>query len=203
MGTPEKKDTNMKKTTRTTASLGALSAALLLLTACGGGQDAPAEQDDSASPAAASEGAGQTEQGTDAEATGDGQDDAQGEDESAGEGPLAVVDAWTKATESGMTGSFATLENTTDEDVHITGVHSELSSVVELHTMVDDGSGQMVMQEAPDGFTVKAGEIAGIASAAGALALIGWSASRQATSSDSGVAVKVQAMRDSQVTSDR
>ena len=158
MGTPEKKDTNMKKTTRTTASLGALSAALLLLTACGGGQDAPAEQDDSASPAAASEGAGQTEQGTDAEETGDGQDDAQGEDESAGEGPLTVVDAWTKATESGMTGSFATLENTTDEDVHITGVHSELSAVVELHTMVDDGSGQMVMQEAPDGFTVKAGE---------------------------------------------
>lgn len=52
-------------------------------------------------------------------------------------------------------------------------------------------------------FTVKAGEIAGILSAAAALAVIGWSASRRATSSDGGVAVKVQAMRDSQVTSDR
>jgi len=120
----------MKKTTRA-AAVGTACAALMLLTACAGGEDTRPEQNASASPAT-------------------------GSTESAA-APLTVQDAWTKASESGMTGSFATLENTSDQDVHITGVHSELSPVVELHTMVDDGSGQMVMQEAPDGFTVEAG----------------------------------------------
>lgn len=147
----------MKNTTRTTASLGTLSAALLL-TACAGGQDAPAEQDASASPATASASASASASGSADQAEGSADADGQtADEEQAAEGPLKVVDSWTKATESGMTGSFATLENTSDEDVHVTGVHSELSPVVELHTMVDDGSGQTVMQEAPDGFTVKAG----------------------------------------------
>lgn len=144
----------MKKTTRTTASLATLSASLLLLTACGGGQDAPAEQDGTTpQPTASAEAAEQSNDTGGADTA--PSDKGQGE---AAEGPLTVLDSWTKATESGMTGSFATLENTTDQDVHVTGVHSELSPVVELHTMVDDGSGQMVMQEAPDGFTVTAGE---------------------------------------------
>lgn len=148
---------DMKKTTRTTASLGTLSASLLLLTACAGGQDAPAEQDTTTAPPTAS--AEQAEEstgtgGADTAPSDDGQDEAA----EAAEAPLTVLDSWTKATESGMTGSFATLENTTDQDVHVTGVHSELSPVVELHTMVDDGTGQSVMQEAPDGFTVAAGE---------------------------------------------
>ena len=139
----------MTKTTRTAASLSTLSAALLLLTACAGGQDAPAGPDATASGSTATaSAAGQSDGAAGSTATQD----------PAAESPLKVVDAWTKATESGMTGSFARLENTSGEDVHVTGVHSELSPVVELHTMVDDGSGQKVMQEAPDGFTVKAGQ---------------------------------------------
>lgn len=132
-------------TTRTAAALGGLGAALLLLTACAAGQEeTPAAGQSAGAPASAEAG-----QDAPAETTPSSE---------AAEGPLTVVDSWTKATESGMTGSFAVLENTGDEDVHVTGVHAELSPTVELHTMVDDGSGQMVMQQAPDGFTVPAGQ---------------------------------------------
>lgn len=147
----------MKKTTRTAAVLGTTSAALLLLTACAGGEDTQSEPGVSGSPATATAESAEQSAGADASDTADAAEDSDGQDEPAA-APLTVQDAWTKATESGMTGSFATLQNTTDQDVHITGVRSELSPVVELHTMVDDGSGQTDMQEAPDGFTVKAGQ---------------------------------------------
>lgn len=56
-----------------------------------------------------------------------------------------------------MTGSFGMLENSSDQDLHIVGVRSELGETVELHEMVSGEDGQMVMQESPDGFTVPAG----------------------------------------------
>ena len=70
---------------------------------------------------------------------------------------LTITDPWTKATEEGMTGSFGMLENSSDQDLHIVGVRSELGETVELHEMVSGEDGQMVMQQSPDGFTVPAG----------------------------------------------
>nr|WP_285836726.1 copper chaperone PCu(A)C [Micrococcus luteus] len=70
---------------------------------------------------------------------------------------LTITDPWTKATEEGMTGSFGMLENSSDQDLHIVGVRSELGETVGLHEMVSDEDGQMVMQQSPDGFTVPAG----------------------------------------------
>ena len=49
------------------------------------------------------------------------------------------------------------LENSSDQDLHIVGVRSELGETVELHEMVSGEDGQMVMQQSPDGFTVPAG----------------------------------------------
>ena len=70
---------------------------------------------------------------------------------------LTITDPWTKATEEGMIGSFGMLENSSDQDLHIVGVRSELGETVGLHEMVSDEDGQMVMQQSPDGFTVPAG----------------------------------------------
>lgn len=111
-----------------------MAAAALGLTACAGGADDAASSSSSAPTAATSS----------APAEGQG-------------APLTVSDPWTKATEDGMTGSFGLLENSSDEDLHVVGVSAEVGAKAELHVMVADEDGQMVMQQSPNGFTVPAG----------------------------------------------
>ena len=134
-------------------SLAALAAGLLLLTGCaaGGDQGGSGETASAASETAASA-AGSASSSAEGST-------ASGSDVAQGEGPLTMTDPWTKATDESMTmtGSFGTLTNTSDEPVHITGVRSETGSHVGLHRMQDDGSGQMSMTEAEDGFTVEPG----------------------------------------------
>ena len=117
-----------------------LAVAALGLTACAGDEAGSAPSASDASSVAPATGA------SSAASTADGQ--------AAG---LTITDPWTKATEEGMTGSFGMLENSSDQDLHIVGVRSELGETVGLHEMVSDEDGQMVMQQSPDGFTVPAG----------------------------------------------
>lgn len=70
---------------------------------------------------------------------------------------LTLVDGWAKATDEPMTGVFGTLTNTSEEDIHLTAVESDLAAVAELHVTVDDGAGGRVMQRADDGFVIPAG----------------------------------------------
>jgi len=71
-------------------------------------------------------------------------------------GTVTVNDAWTKATDGPMTGSFGVLSNSGSEDVTVTSATSPAAGMVELHetVMVD---GQMQMQEDKAGFTIPAG----------------------------------------------
>lgn len=70
---------------------------------------------------------------------------------------LTVQDPWAKAAESGMTGVFSTLLNTTGEDVHVTGATSPAAGMVELHeTVSDPATGESTMREAEGGFVVPA-----------------------------------------------
>lgn len=123
-----------------------LAVAALGLTACAGDDVGSAPSASDASSVAPATGAAPASDSSSAASTADGQ--------AAG---LTITDPWTKATEEGMTGSFGMLENSSDQDLHIVGVRSELGETVGLHEMVSDEDGQMVMQQSPDGFTVPAG----------------------------------------------
>jgi len=70
---------------------------------------------------------------------------------------LSVSAAWAKAADDGMTAAFADLQNTGDSDLHIVSVDSAVARSTELHEMVSDGAGGMVMQESDEGFVVPAG----------------------------------------------
>lgn len=130
-----------------------LAAGALGLTACAGaGESAPVSAASSAVSSAASA-ASSAAASSSAEPTG-----ADASSEAADEAPLTMTDPWTKATDGEMTGSFGVLENTSDQDVRVVSVTSSLTDRVELHEMVPDEDGQMLMQQAPDGFTVPAGE---------------------------------------------
>ncbi|MDV2477822.1 copper chaperone PCu(A)C [Rhodococcus zopfii] len=70
---------------------------------------------------------------------------------------IVVSSAWTKAAESGMTGSFAELENTGDQDVQVVAVSSPVSSRSELHEMAPGADGGMAMRQMDGGLTIPAG----------------------------------------------
>ena len=64
---------------------------------------------------------------------------------------IIVTDQWAKAADSGMTAVFATLENTSGEDIQITSAATPVSTAVELHEVADG-----VMQEKDGGFVIEA-----------------------------------------------
>ncbi|WP_292728840.1 copper chaperone PCu(A)C [Microbacterium sp. UBA837] len=70
---------------------------------------------------------------------------------------VTITDAWVKAADSSMSAAFGVLENSADSDATIVSVSSDASSMMELHEVVDDGSGSMVMQEKDGGFVIPAG----------------------------------------------
>ena len=65
---------------------------------------------------------------------------------------IVVTDQWAKAMDQGMTSAFATLENTSGQDIQVVSAASPASSAVELHEVVDG-----TMSEMDGGFTVPAG----------------------------------------------
>ncbi|PID96752.1 MAG: hypothetical protein CSA84_02945 [Actinomycetales bacterium] len=71
---------------------------------------------------------------------------------------VTVTDPWIKAVDSGMTGAFAVLENTSSTDVHIVDLSSDVSPMMELHETVMGDGGSLQMQEKQGGFVIKAGE---------------------------------------------
>lgn len=73
--------------------------------------------------------------------------------------PLTVADPWVKAVEQDemMTAVFASLTNTTDQELRIVGARTPIAEKVELHETVEDGTGATVMQEKEGGFIVPAG----------------------------------------------
>ncbi|MBS9374538.1 copper chaperone PCu(A)C [Rhodococcus sp. B50] len=70
---------------------------------------------------------------------------------------VVISDAWVKASDTGMTGAFAEIENTDSGDVHIVGASSPSSASTELHEMVSAEGTSMVMQEMGDGLVIPAG----------------------------------------------
>lgn len=70
---------------------------------------------------------------------------------------VTITDAWVKAADSGMSAAFGVLENSGETDATIVSVSSDASSMMQLHEVVDDGSGSMVMQEKDGGVVVPAG----------------------------------------------
>ncbi|MDT9593178.1 copper chaperone PCu(A)C [Nocardioides zeae] len=77
----------------------------------------------------------------------------------AADASLTLVDPWIKATAEGedMTAAFGTIVNDTDADITVVGASTEAAGVVELHEVVSDGSGGMLMQPKEGGFVVPAG----------------------------------------------
>lgn len=70
---------------------------------------------------------------------------------------VTVTDAWVKAADSGMSAAFGVIDNAGATDATIVSVASTASTVMELHEVVDDGTGAMVMQEKDGGFVIPAG----------------------------------------------
>lgn len=71
-------------------------------------------------------------------------------------GDVSVADAWTKATDGPMTGSFGILKNSSSADITVTSASSPVANMVQLHeTVMVDGA--MQMQEKQGGFVIPAG----------------------------------------------
>ncbi|WP_083966730.1 copper chaperone PCu(A)C [Demequina globuliformis] len=71
---------------------------------------------------------------------------------------VAIVDAWTKATDSGMTATFGEITNEGDEAITLIAATTDASSMVELHETSMDDAGGMSMSEKDGGFTIEAGD---------------------------------------------
>lgn len=65
---------------------------------------------------------------------------------------LEVTDPWIKATDSGMTGMFATITNDGGVELSLVGASTDVAGMVEIHEVVDG-----VMQEKAGGVVVPAG----------------------------------------------
>lgn len=73
--------------------------------------------------------------------------------------PLAVENAWVKASTSEMTGAFATITNTGKEAITIEGAQSDAAGMVQLHTTrIDPSTGTSTMSEKEGGFTLEPGQ---------------------------------------------
>lgn len=71
---------------------------------------------------------------------------------------IEVTDPWVRAEAGDMTAMFGELTNNTDEDLLIESIETDVASIVEMHEMVENDQGTMIMQEVPGGFTLPAGD---------------------------------------------
>lgn len=65
---------------------------------------------------------------------------------------LTVTDTWVKAADDGMTAAFGVITNTGGHDVTIVGAHSDATSEIQLHEVVND-----TMRQVDGGFVIPAG----------------------------------------------
>lgn len=90
-----------------------------------------------------------------------------GSNEVEAEPAIVVRDAWIKAVpdlavDGDMTGAFMVLENTTDEDIFVTGGTDNggyTMMPLEAHEVVANDAGEMVMQPAEGGILIPAGDM--------------------------------------------
>lgn len=73
-------------------------------------------------------------------------------------GALTVTDPWVKATDTDMTGVFASIENTSGHDVVIESATVEGASMTELHETIVQSDGSSLMQPVEGGFAIADGE---------------------------------------------
>ena len=75
--------------------------------------------------------------------------------DAASEAAITVTDAWVRASEGPMTGSFGIISNASDAEVTVVAATTTASEMTELHevVMID---GEMKMQDKPDGYVVPA-----------------------------------------------
>ncbi|WP_282853050.1 copper chaperone PCu(A)C [Gulosibacter sediminis] len=71
---------------------------------------------------------------------------------------LTVTDPWVKATDTDMTGVFASIKNTSGHDVVIESATVEGASMTELHETIVQSDGSSLMQEIEGGFAIADGE---------------------------------------------
>lgn len=69
---------------------------------------------------------------------------------------LTITDPWVKAADTGMTATFGTLVNSSNLEVTIESASSSVS-MMELHEMAANDSGEMVMRPKVGGFVIPAG----------------------------------------------
>lgn len=69
---------------------------------------------------------------------------------------VTVADQWVKAAPSGMTAAFATLHNSSDNDIRIVSAHTAAAGMTEMHEVVDTGSGGTTMRQKDGGFVIPA-----------------------------------------------
>lgn len=77
---------------------------------------------------------------------------------STGSGSLEAVDPWVRAESGHMTAMFGELHNGTGDDLEIESIETDVATTVEMHEMVQDDSGNTIMQESKSGFVIEAGE---------------------------------------------
>lgn len=142
---------------RTTAAL----AALLLtgtLTACGSSTDSASTPSGSGSSSSSSEPMSSTStMSMSPTETSSSSSSSSTSSETGRIGPITIEDGWAKAAETGMSAAFGTLVNNASQPVHITGATCPAAGKVELHEVVKNAAGAMVMRPTKDGFTIPAG----------------------------------------------
>ncbi|WP_067659002.1 copper chaperone PCu(A)C [Nocardia harenae] len=70
---------------------------------------------------------------------------------------VTVGDQWVKAADSGMSAGFGELRNTGAEAVTVVAASSPAAGRLELHEVVPDAEGAMIMRPKDGGFTIPAG----------------------------------------------
>ncbi len=70
--------------------------------------------------------------------------------------PVSFEDGWVKATDSDMSAVFGVLHNESDIEYTVTSATCSVGMMVELHEVVADASGNMVMQQKEGGFVIPA-----------------------------------------------
>ena len=76
--------------------------------------------------------------------------------DSSAEGAISVDDAWVRASDGPMTGSFGVITNGGDSDLTVVSAETSASDLTELHEVVMK-DGEMVMTPVEGGFPVPAG----------------------------------------------
>ena len=124
---------NHKKATLKNSSVAFLAGLVLILTGCANEEDGTGENKSSAPSVEQPAKEGEKPQGA-----------------------LALHEGWAKAAENGMSAAFGEITNSSDKELNIVSATSSAATAIELHEVVEDADGKMVMQEKKGGFVIPA-----------------------------------------------